>query len=75
MKANNVLPPFRTLPVPYLIASDAEQSDIKVTTARRDGGGCSAYQRGIPAGIASARECLVMTRETDAGNYTRCARR
>lgn len=75
MKANNVLPPFRTMPVPYVIASDAEQSDIKVATGRRDGGGCSEYQRGIPTEVASARERLAMARETDAGNYTQCARR
>jgi hypothetical protein len=62
MKANrgNAVPPFRVVPVPYVIASDARQCHMKLTTLGR---GCSDYQRGIPAEIASAPGYLAMTRK------------
>lgn len=63
MKANknNVVPPSRLVPLPYVIAGHAKQSHTKVTTPHRDCGACSEYQRRIPTEIASARACLTMT--------------
>lgn len=62
MKANRsaVAAPFGVVPVPHVIPSGAEQSDMKVATGRSDSGGCSRYQRGIPTGIASTAWWLAM---------------
>jgi len=63
MKANrsNIVPPFGVVPVPYVIASDANQSRVRVTALHRDCGACSENQRGITAEIAWAPGCLAMT--------------